>query len=100
MSKVSTRVVATQNRSEPLLGSGAGGATATNKVWRWGGDNMLPYALSLLARRSVAHRRIINDKADYISGKGCTYAEGSAELKYMESMPMAAVSRCTGCYAA
>jgi hypothetical protein len=31
---------------------------------------MLPYALSLLARRSVAHRRIINDKADYIAGNG------------------------------
>lgn len=80
--RVSTRVVATQNRSEPLLGSGGGG-TATHKVWQWGGDNMLPYALSLLARRSVAHRRIINDKADYIAGKGFTYAEGSAELKYM-----------------
>lgn len=63
---------------------GSGGVVATtSKVWRWGGDNMLPRALSLLARRSVAHRRIINDKADYISGKGFTCAEGSTELKYM-----------------
>ena len=28
-----------------------------------------------MARRSVTHRRIINDKADYISGKGFTCDE-------------------------
>ena len=38
--------------------------------WRWGTDNLLPDALALMARRSTTHRRIINDKADYISGKG------------------------------
>ena len=38
--------------------------------WRWGTDTNLPEALALLSRRSTAHRRIINDKADYISGKG------------------------------
>lgn len=83
--KVSTRVVATQNRSEPLLGSGGNGNTAStvNKVWRWGNDNMLPYALSLLARRSVAHRRIINDKADYIAGKGLNYNEGIPLLRHL-----------------
>lgn len=67
---VTTRVTSISNRTEPLLGSGGGGAAQLGKVWRWGSDNMLPYALSLLARRSVAHRRIINDKADYIAGKG------------------------------
>jgi hypothetical protein len=36
---------------------------------------MLPYALSLIARNSVAHRRIINNKADYIAGKGVTCDE-------------------------
>ena len=41
--------------------------------WRWGADNRLPEVLSLLSRRSTTHRRIINDKADYISGKGFTY---------------------------
>ncbi len=41
--------------------------------WRWGADNNLPEALALLSRRSTAHRRIINDKADYISGKGFNY---------------------------
>ena len=42
----------------------------SKQFWQWGGDNLFPYALSLLARRSTTHRRIINDKADYISGKG------------------------------
>ena len=68
--KIATRVTSISNRSEPLLGSGGGGVASLGEVWRWGSDNMLPYALSLLARRSVAHRRIINDKADYIAGKG------------------------------
>lgn len=81
--KISTRVVATQNRSEPLLVSGGGGGTTADKVWRWGGDNMLPQALSVLARRSVAHRRIINDKADYIAGKGFSYTDSSPVLRHI-----------------
>ena len=43
---------------------------SNKKFWRWGDDNMTPYALSLMSRRSTTHRRIINDKADYIAGKG------------------------------
>jgi hypothetical protein len=50
------------------MGSVTGGTKHLDKVWRWGEDNMLPYALSLMARNSTAHRRIINDKADYIAG--------------------------------
>ena len=38
--------------------------------WRWGEDNLMPEDLALMSRRSTVHRRIINDKADYISGKG------------------------------
>ncbi len=38
--------------------------------WRWGNDNMLPETLALTSRLSTTHRRIINDKADYISGNG------------------------------
>ena len=70
--KFSTRIASIANRAEPLIGSVAvgDGKREECKVWSWGDDNMLPYALSLLARRSVAHRRIINDKADYIAGKG------------------------------
>lgn len=48
-------------------------APATRRdVWRWGSDNRLPEALATLARSSTIHRRIINDKADYISGSGLT----------------------------
>lgn len=51
--------------------------TVSSKLyWRWGDDNLFPYALSLLARRSTTHRRIINDKADYISGKGFSLHDG------------------------
>ncbi len=45
--------------------------------WRWGDDNLFPQALALMARRSTTHRRIINDKADYISGKGFVCDEGA-----------------------
>ena len=45
----------------------------SKEFWRWGVDNNLPEALALLSRRSTAHRRIINDKADYISGMGFNY---------------------------
>ena len=74
--KTITRIAATNNAPEPLFGSVAGGGrTSNDKVWLWGDDNMLPYLLSLMARRSVIHRRIINDKADYIAGKGVAYNE-------------------------
>lgn len=45
---------------------------ARRDVWRWGADNRLPEALAALSRSSTIHRRIINDKADYISGSGLT----------------------------
>ncbi len=77
---ITTRIVATSNLAEPLLGSVAGGAKHIDKVWRWGEDNMLPYALSLMARNSTAHRRIINDKADYIAGKGLSFDDTSPIL--------------------
>lgn len=52
-------------------------------IWKWGPDNRLPEALAVLARSSTIHRRIINDKADYISGAGLTvdeYAPSTARL--------------------
>ena len=84
-SKITTRITSIANRAEPLLGSVAvGGSSAERgKVWSWGDDNMLPYALSLLARRSVAHRRIINDKADYIAGNAVVCNEQSALLSHL-----------------
>lgn len=73
--KIATRIAATRNHTEPLFGSVSGGRLVGDKVWLWGDDNLLPNALSLMARRSAIHRRIINDKADYIAGKGLTFSE-------------------------
>ncbi len=53
------------------------------KFWAWGSDNMLPNALALMSRRSTTHRRIINDKADYISGKGFSYDTENIALRYI-----------------
>lgn len=50
--------------------SSASSARTIKEVWRWGDDNLLPVALSSLSRASVTHRRILIDKADYISGRG------------------------------
>lgn len=50
------------------------------RYWRWGDDNLFPNALALLSRQSTTHRRIINDKADYISGKGFSYDTGDRTL--------------------
>ncbi len=70
----STRIFVPQARIlEPL--SVAGGV-ADKRFWRWGDDNLFPEALCRLARQSTTHRRIINDKADYISGKGFSLGEG------------------------
>ncbi|MBQ5836971.1 MAG: phage portal protein [Alistipes sp.] len=51
----------------------SGRRVESDDYWRWGVDNRFPEALALLSRRSTVHRRIVNDKADYISGKGFTY---------------------------
>jgi hypothetical protein len=50
------------------------------KFWRWGDDNLFPNALAQLSRRSTTHRRIINDKADYISGKGFAFDPSEERL--------------------
>lgn len=59
----------------------AGSVASNEHFWRWGDDNLLPEALALLSRRSTVHRRIINDKADYISGKGFNCGEGEGLLR-------------------
>lgn len=66
------KVFAVENAADPFLSIGSV-KSPDNKFWKWGDDNMLPYALALMARRSTTHRRIVNDKADYISGKGFTF---------------------------
>ena len=61
--------VAVANRTDPYVTLGTT-RVENDRFWRWGDDNLFPAALALMARRSTTHRRIINDKADYISGKG------------------------------
>ncbi|MDE7070079.1 MAG: phage portal protein [Alistipes sp.] len=64
-----TRLVQAVREEDPYLLS-AGCRVESDRFWRWGDDNLFPTALALMSRRSTTHRRIINDKADYISGKG------------------------------
>lgn len=68
--------VGAANRTDPYVMLGPG-KVESDKFWRWGDDNLFPTALALMARRSTTHRRIINDKADYISGKGFTCDEAA-----------------------
>lgn len=65
------RSVAVADRAAEPSAWGVGRRSVEDaRFWRWGDDNLFPAALALMARRSTTHRRIINDKADYISGKG------------------------------
>ena len=76
MEKRNTKsLVAVANRKQESLFAFSSRAVESEKFWRWGDDNLLPSALSLMSRRSTTHRRIINDKADYIAGKGFSYDE-------------------------
>ena len=66
--------IAVTNHTDPYITLSTR-KSENSKFWRWGDDNLFPVALALMARRSTTHRRIINDKADYISGKGFTCDE-------------------------
>ena len=79
LSKTKSLVAVGNRTPEPLFGIGSS-VVQSDKFWRWGDDNMMPYALSLMSRRSTTHRRIINDKADYIAGKGFSYDESEPLL--------------------
>ena len=74
------RVYAVRGSKEPMVGWSSGRVVSDAKFWRWGDDNLLPNALALMSRRSTTHRRIINDKADYISGKGFSFDQGQETL--------------------
>ena len=71
--KTKKRICTSTQNSADMLYALSASKVESKEFWRWGSDNNLPEALALLSRRSTAHRRIINDKADYISGKGFNY---------------------------
>ena len=73
------KLFVSEERRDPFIVLGRVSGTA-NDFWRWGDDNLFPCALALLSRRSAIHRRIINDKADYISGKGFSFDPALPEL--------------------
>ena len=66
--------------SDPFLKRGSRPSPNAH-YWRWGDDNLLPVALGVMARCSTVHRRIINDKADYISGKGFSFDDQEPLLR-------------------
>ncbi|MFI3301884.1 MAG: phage portal protein [Rikenellaceae bacterium] len=67
-----SKIAVTNHTIDPYIVGGSV-AVKSNKYWRWGDDNMFPNALAAMSRRATTHRRIINDKADYIAGKGIAY---------------------------
>jgi len=71
--------ISASNRTDPY--AAAAQTVSSDRFWRWGDDNLFPYALALMSRRSTTHRRIINDKADYISGKGFVCDTGARLLR-------------------
>lgn len=73
--------IITNSVVDPFTPLGGGAIKSLEPCWSWGTDNMLPYALALMSRHSTTHRRIINDKADYISGRGfvCDLADKRLE---------------------
>lgn len=71
MTNNKTKILAAAERPDPYYVRAT--RCTSDKFWRWGDDNLLPTALALMSRRSTTHRRIINDKADYISGKGFNF---------------------------
>ena len=84
MGKKKTRsVVAVQNKRPTSLFALSAESVQSDRYWRWGDDNMMPYALSLMSRRSTTHRRIINDKADYIAGKGFSFNDEEPLLRQL-----------------
>jgi hypothetical protein len=49
-----------------------GGSGTSTEYWLFGSNNQYPYALAEMSRGVPLHRRILNDKRNYIAGKGLT----------------------------
>jgi len=71
--KTKSKICTTTHNNADSLYALSGTKVESKEFWRWGTDNNMPEALAVLSRHSTAHRRIINDKADYISGKGFNF---------------------------
>ena len=71
--KTKSKICTTTRNSSDSLYALSATKVESKEFWRWGTDNNMPEALAVLSRHSTAHRRIINDKADYISGKGFNF---------------------------
>lgn len=76
---MSRRLFTPRNEARDIFRAAPRAATGGG-FWRWGSDNLYPYALAQMFRRSTTHRRIVNDKADYIAGKGFSHEEGLPRL--------------------
>ena len=84
----STKTFITGNR-ESLFDVDIKPKNQDNRFWSWGSDNLFPVGLAQMARRSATHRRILNDKADYISGKGFVFDAELDQLAELVKMPNA-----------
>ncbi len=73
--------IGVSNSHEPYMLVG-GRSQISDKYWNWGDDNLFPLALAQMSRRSTIHRRIINDKADYIAGKGVVVDKAMARTAF------------------
>ncbi len=82
----STKTFITGNR-ESLFDVDIKPKNQDNRFWSWGSDNLFPVGLAQMARRSATHRRILNDKADYISGKGFVFDADLDRLAELVKMP-------------
>ncbi len=82
----STRTFMTGGRTD-LFGADFKQNVQDKRCWNWGDDNLFPVGLAQMARRSATHRRILNDKADYISGKGFVYDGEDQKLAELVNMP-------------
>ncbi len=71
--KTKSKICTTTHNSSDSFYALSATKVESKEFWRWGTDNNMPEALAILSRHSTAHRRIINDKADYISGKGFNF---------------------------
>lgn len=77
--------------AEPSMGFDTGFLSVKNskskidQVWKWGADNLFPLTLSGLSRNSTIHRRILNDKADYISGRGFSFDQNNTKVASLVS---------------